>query len=213
MMSLESWGYDKILGHDKVLRVDFIGDSILKVSHENGREFKITVISSERVNLDSLRNVDLADIDFILNIQIDAYINGDVFELGNSAGFSIGTLGDVYRALNNGFMANYLDAEMSFVIRGLSQHRKITELKRLDNRRFLISRNSLPSVTILVLNDYDFTAYRVRRSIDFFGQVDAIVASNPNCRRTQQCMSAASSTGIKIMDWRELMSNLNKQWN
>lgn len=212
-MSLASWSKDKILDHEKVLDVNLIDSSMLNVSHENGNEFKIAVISSARVNLDSLRNINIADIDFILNIKKDAYITGDVFDLGDSAGFSIGTLGDVYRALNNGFMANYLDAEMSFVIRGLEQHRKVTELKRLDNRRFLISRDSLPSVTILVLNDYDFTAEAVRHGIDVFGEFDAILTSNPNCRRTGNCMSAASSAGIKIMDWEELMGNLNRRWN
>jgi hypothetical protein len=212
-MSLASWSKDKILDHEKVLDVNLIDSSMLNVSHENGSEFKIAVISSERVNLDSLRNINIADIDFILNIKKDAYITGDVFDLGDSAGFSIGTLGDVYRALNNGFMANYLDAEMSFVIRGLGQHRKVTELKRLDNRRFLISRDSLPSVTILVLNDYDFTAEAVRHGIDVFGEFDAILTSNPNCRRTGNCMGAASSAGIKIMDWGELMGNLNRRWN
>lgn len=212
-MSLASWSKDKILDHEKVLDVNLIDSSILNVSHDNGSEFKIAVISSERVNLDSLRNINIADIDFILNIKKDAYITGEVFDLGDSAGFSIGTLGDVYRALNNGFMANYLDAEMSFVIRGLEQHRKVTELKRLDNRRFLISRDSLPSVTILVLNDYDFTAEAVRHGIDVFGEFDAILTSNPNCRRTGNCMGAASSAGIKIMDWGELMGNLNRRWN
>lgn len=212
-MSLASWSKDKILDHEKVLDIDLIDGLILSVSHENGCEFKIAVISSERVNLDSLRNINIADIDFILNIKKDAYISGDVFDLGDSAGFSIGTLGDVYRALNDGFMANYLDAEMSFVIRGLNQHRKVTELKRLDNRRFLISRGSLPSVTILVLNDYDFTAEAVRHGIDVFGEFDAILTSNPNCRRTGNCMGAASSAGIKIMDWGELMDNLNRRWN
>lgn len=212
-MSLASWSKDKILDHEKVLDVNLIDSSMLNVSHENGSEFKIAVISSERVNLDSLRNINIADIDFILNIKKDAYITGDVFDLGDSAGFSIGTLGDVYRALNNGFMANYLDAEMSFVIRGLGQHRKVTELKRLDNRRFLISRDSLPSVTILVLNDYDFTAEGVRHGIDVFGEFDAILTSNPNCRRTGNCMGAASSAGIKIIDWGELMGNLNRRWN
>lgn len=212
-MSLASWSKDKILDHEKVLDVNLIDSSMLNVSHENGSEFKIAVISSERVNLDSLRNINIADIDFILDIKKDVYITGDVFDLGDSAGFSIGTLGDVYRALNNGFMANYLDAEMSFVIRGLGQHRKVTELKRLDNRRFLISRDSLPSVTILVLNDYDFTAEAVRHGIDVFGEFDAILTSNPNCRRTGNCMGAASSAGIKIMDWGELMGNLNRRWN
>lgn len=212
-MSLASWSMDKVLAHEKVLNVDIIGSSTLNVSHENGSEFKIAVISSERVDLDSLSNIDVANTDFILNIKKDAYITGDVFELGDSAGFSIGTLGDVYRALNEGFMANYLDAEMSFVIRGLSQHSKVAELKRLDNRRFLISRNSLPSVKILVLNDYDFTAEAVRHGIDVFGDFEAILTSNPNCRRTGNCMGAASSAGIKIMDWKELMGNLNKRWN
>ncbi len=68
-MSLASWSMDKVLDHEKVLTVDIIGSSTLNVSHENGSEFKIAVISSEKVNLESLSNIDVANTDFILNIK------------------------------------------------------------------------------------------------------------------------------------------------
>ena len=212
-MSLASWCMNKLLQHEKVQNIDIIDGDTLHVTHQDNNVFIIAIISLDNITLDSLNGIDVTNIDFILNIKKDAYVCGNIFELGNSAGFSIGVLGDVYRALNDGYMANYLDPEMSFVIRGLSQHSKVTELKRLDNRRFLITRNLLPPVTILVLNDYDLTAEAVRHGIDVFGEFGAILTSNPNCRRSSNCKGAASSAGIKILDWGELMGSLNRRWN
>ncbi|TDM51403.1 hypothetical protein [Aliivibrio fischeri] len=210
-MSLSRWCEERFLGHDKVESIEII-ESLLRITHENGHIFNVACISEDRTTLDSLSGIDVDNIDFLLNIKKDAYIVGDVYALANSAGFGIGGLGDAFRALALGGMAGYLDAEMEFVIPGLRQHSRVNNIQRLDNRRFYIERDGLPPVIILVLNDYDLTSASVRNGITTFGEFQAILTSNPNCRRSTSSQTAADSAGIKLLSWGELMGDLNRVW-
>ncbi|MDC5754731.1 hypothetical protein OPW41_13180 [Vibrio europaeus] len=211
-MSLNSWCIEKLSGHDKVESVVDLGDSLLQITNVKGDDFIVLVKSEERSTLESVSEVDIEQLDFLLNIKKDAYIEGQLLELSSSAGFAVGGLGDIFSALNDRGISNYVSAEMSFIIRGLSQHTRVTGLERLDNRRFRIQRAGLDSVTILALNDYDFTAESVRSGIEKYGEFDAILTSNPNCRRTGNCEMAAESAGVRIFSWGELLGQLNRAW-
>lgn len=210
-MSLIRWCEERFLEHDKVESVDII-NGLLRITHENGTVFHVACISEERTSLESLSAIDVDSIDFLLNIKKDVYISGDVYALAKSASFGIGGLGDAFRALALGGMAGYLDAEMEFVIPGLRQHSRVVNIQRLDNRRFYIEREGLPPVTILVLNDYDLTAASVRNGITTFGDFQAILTSNPNCRRSTSSQTAADSAGKRLLSWGELMGDLNRDW-
>lgn len=212
-MSLSSWCLSKISEHDKVESTRLTNNEIINITHKNGNNFNVAAVSTEHMTLETIGTIDITNLDFLLNIKTDAYTDGNVYALAKSATFGIGGLGDVYRALNQGVMATYLDPEMKFIIRGLHQHRCVLKIERLDNRRFYIERNGLNSVTILALNDYDLTGESVRHGIEVFKKFDAILTSNPNCRRSNSSETAAYNTGVKILSWGQLMGQLNRNWS
>ncbi|OEE57651.1 hypothetical protein [Vibrio splendidus] len=211
-MSLNNWCIEKLSNHDKVDSVVELTNELIKITNVNGGEFIVLVKSEERSTIESVSGVDVGKIDFLLNIKKEAYIDGQLLQLGSSAGFAVGGLGDLFSALNDRDISTYISAEMSFIIRGLSQHTKVTGLERLDNRRFRVQRAGLDSVTILALNDYDFTAESVRSGIEKYVEFDAILTSNPNCRRTGNCEMVAESAGVRILSWGELLGQLNRAW-
>lgn len=213
-MSLTDWCAEKIEDHDKVEEVN-IADNLINVVHisDVGMQVsKVAVISVEHMDLESLGTIPVEDVDFVLNIKKNPYIEGTVFSLAESAGFAVGGVGDIFRALNDGNLACYQNPEMRFVIRGLTQHTRVQEIERLDDRRFLIHRISLPNITVLVLNDYDLTAEAVRRGIEVYGEFDCILTSNPNCRKSPSSETAASSAGKSIYNWAELLGALSRPW-
>ncbi|CAJ1853169.1 hypothetical protein [Aeromonas jandaei] len=211
-MSLNSWCIEKLNNHDKVEHVEEIDANLLKITNHRGDEFIVFTKSEDRSTLDSVAGIDVERLDFFLNIKKDAYIDGQLLALASRAQFAVGGLSDIYSALNNRNISDYISAEISFIIRGLEQHNRVTSVDRLDNRRFRIQRAGLNSVIVLALNDYDFSAESVRSGIDKYGEFDAILTSNPNCRRTGNCEMAAASAGVRILSWRELLGQLNRVW-
>ncbi|WP_421183536.1 hypothetical protein [Aeromonas enteropelogenes] len=211
-MNLNSWCIEKLNNHDKVERVEEVGDNLLKITNNRGDEFIVFTKSEDRSTLDSVAGIDVEQLDFFLNIKKDAYIDGQLLALASNAQFAVGGLSDIYSALNVRNISDYISAEISFIIRGLEQHTRVTSVERLDNRRFRIQRVGLNSVVVLALNDYDFSAESVRSGIDKYGEFDAILTSNPNCRRTGNCEMAAASAGVRILSWRELLGQLNRVW-
>lgn len=211
-MSLNSWCLEKLNNHDKVESVEEVGENLLKVINDKGDEFIIFTKSEDHSTIESVAGVDVERLDFLLNIKKDAYIDGQLLQLATSAQFGIGGLADIFSALNGRTISAYISSEMSFIMRGLLQHTRVIDLERLDNRRFRIERVGLDSVVILALNDYDFTADSVRSGIEKYGEFDAILTSNPNCRRTGNCQMAAYSASVKILSWGELLGQLNRAW-
>ncbi|MCD9526948.1 hypothetical protein [Photobacterium carnosum] len=211
-MSLNSWCLEKLNNHDKVKSVEEVGDNLLKVINDKDDEFIIFTKSEDRSTIESVAGVDVERLDFLLNIKKDAYVDGQLLQLASSAQFGIGGLSDIFSAFNDRNISCYISSEMYFIIRGLVQHTKVINFERLDNRRFRIDRVGLDSVVILALNDYDFTADSVRSGIEKYGSFEAILTSNPNCRRTGNCQMAADSAGIKILSWGELLGQLNRAW-
>lgn len=211
-MRLNSWCIEKLNNHDKVECVEEVGNNLLKITNDRGDEFIVFTKSEDRSTLDSVAGIDVEQLDFFLNIKKDAYIDGRLLALASNAQFAVGGLSDIYSALNGRNISGYISAEMSFIIRGLEQHTRVTGLERLDNRRFRIHRVGLNSVVVLALNDYDFSAESVRSGIDKYGEFDAILTSNPNCRRTGHCEMAAASAGVRILSWGELLGQLNRAW-
>lgn len=211
-MSLNSWCIEKLNNHDKVEFVEEVRDNLLKITNDKGDEFLVYAKSEDRSTIESVEGVDVDELDFLLNIKKDAYVDRQLLDLASSARFAVGGLGDIFSALNSRNISDYISSEISFIIRGLQQHIRVTGLERLDNRRFRIQREVLDSVVVLALNDYDLSADSVRSGIEKYGEFDAILTSNPNCRRTGNCEMAAASAGVRILSWGEMLGQLNRAW-
>lgn len=212
-MSLNSWCFEKLESHDQVRTLEEIGDSLYKIMTIEGREFTIFSKSEKISSVNSVAGVDLGNLDFFLNITKEAYIDGELVKLASRLNFGIGDLSDLFSALNREDISNYITQDIEYVMENLPQHTRVTNLERLDYRRFKIHRLNLPSVIILVLNDYELTADVVRSGIRKYGKFDAILSSNPNCQPlTTVCQTVVSSAGLQVFSWKELFGHLNKTW-
>lgn len=212
-MSLNTWCFNKLESHDKVSMLEEVSASLYKVTTAEGQEFIVFAKSEETSSVSSVTGVDLSNLDFFLNIAKQAYIDGGLVQLASNFSFGIGDLSDLLRALNRDNISNYVTQDIEYVMENLPQHTQVINLERLDYRRFKIHRLNLPSVTILVLNDYELTVDAVRSGIRKYGKFDAILSSNPNRRPlTTTCQTAVNSARLQVFSWRELFGHLNKTW-
>jgi hypothetical protein len=208
------WVQDKIKNHNKISSIELISSNSLFVINNNGNRYRIATMSRKQIYSKDLEDIlGRQNVDFVLNVFKEPLISGDALKFAEDKNFAIGGLGDLVRALNDYDISTYINPEVAFILRGLRQHTKVTNVARLDNRRYQIERIELSTIIILALNDYDLTAESVRGAIDKFSNFDAILTSNPNCRRSSNSIMAAKSAGVKILSWGELMGDLHRRWN
>lgn len=204
---------ESIEKHDQVSSVNVETDNVINIQRKEGVPLKVAAISSKVTSSAIvLEVVKEHSFEFLLNIPKDAYTVGEIFEYLDSKQISYGGLGDLYRVLSENENWPYQPKEVSFIIRGLEQHSKVSSVKRLDDRRYSITRKNLPSVIVVALNDYDFNTESVRNGKQVYKTFDAILASNPNARITGAAASVAESLGIKIYTWGQLLGALNNIW-
>jgi len=172
-------------------------------------------MSADRVDEESVAAllVDKGDIDFVVNIPKAAYVVGNTYAFAEERNFGFGGLGDLFGALKSESPRKYVSREFEFVLRSLRQHRIVSQVTRLDDRRLLVQRKGLDPVSVLVLNDYELTAEHVRHGIERYGQFQAIVRSNPNSRVTHAAATAADESGVRIFSWKEFLGYVNQKWN
>lgn len=212
-MSLNDWCLEKLKSHDQVRMLEVVSDSLYKITTVKGQELNVFSKSEKSSSANSVAGVDLGNLDFFLNIVKEAYIDGELVELASTFNFGIGDLSDLFSALNKGNVSNYITQDIEYVMKNLPQHNRLTNLERLDYRRFKIHRLDLPSIIVLVLNDYELTADVLRSGIRKYGKFDAILSSNPNRRElTTTAQTVISNAGLQVFSWRELFGHLNKTW-
>jgi len=208
------WVADKIAKHDNVASVTILAPNKIHVRRKKWDDVTIAAMSAHRVDAGLVQSLlsNAGDIDFVVNIPKAAYVLGNTYELTAERNFAFGGFGDLLSALNSESPRTYVNSEFSFVLRSLRQHSKVWRVTRLDDRRLLVERNSLDSVVVLVLNDYELTADHVRNGIERYGKFQAIVCSNPNSRVTTAASLAADESHIRIVNWKEFLQQLNREW-
>ncbi|WP_433630182.1 hypothetical protein [Chryseobacterium cucumeris] len=187
--------------------------TILIIEKKNRCEsLSISIISSNQPSLDDIINITgKYNTDFILTKK-DTLINGEILEFLEKKEKIIGSYGDVFRIMNQEYNFPYLPPEVRFILRNLKQHTKIRNIRRLDNKRYLISRHGLEDVTVIALYDYDLAVEAVRSAVDVYGKFDAIFKGNPNGRISKNAYELANSMNIKVLMWGELLGELNRKW-
>ena len=209
-----AWVAKKIAAHTEVASVTIGGEHLLHIQRRKFQPVIIGTISVDRLTVDELNHVRAlfsSDIDFLVNIQREALVDGPVLEVVEDR-FGLGEYKDLLRALNEEGLRSYQNPEVSFILRGLSQHSRVSGIDRLNNRLYLVHRRILKSVTVLALNDYEITADVVRAGIATFGKGSVILTSNPNARVTSGGNDAAIACETTILSWKELLGDLHKQW-
>ncbi|MDR6548140.1 hypothetical protein J2810_004227 [Chryseobacterium rhizosphaerae] len=187
--------------------------TILTIVRKNRDEsLTISSVSSTHPSLDDIIDITKKyNTDFIL-VKKDSIINGDILEFLEKKEKTIGSYGDVFRIMNQEDNFPYLPPEIKFILRNLKQHTKVRHIKRLDTKRYLISRYGLEDVTVIALYDYDLGVEAIRSAIDIYRDFDAIFKGNPNGRISEDAYKLANSMKIKTLMWGELLSELNKKW-
>lgn len=205
------WIADKIANHDYVIRTERISPNQVLAWRQHGDVIRIATLSLPKVTASDVLEVIAGDdvVDFVVNIPKDADIAANVYELAEQIGFGFGGYSDLLRALQHDSPKSYEQPDIAYFLRAVGQHRKVASVVRLDGRLFLIRVQDGRHLKVLVLNDYEFVAERIRSVRERYGLFDGILSSNPNCRSTAKCQGVLSELGIGIWDLRELFILLN----
>lgn len=208
------WIIEKLKDDDKIQSMDIISENLLKVYRKNGSELSVTKTTLSQFNVSDVKAIlNNQNADFILHTSKEPFINGDVFDYLNSKRIVIGGFGDLMRTVSQDNNWPYLPPDVHFITRGLGQHTKVSKVRRLDNKRYEISRHLLETVIIIALNDYDLGIESIRSAVDEFDKFDAVLKSNPNGSITSSAIKLADDREIKVFKWGELMGKLNLKWN
>lgn len=211
MDSTTKWIYSKIEKDSSITKIVELSDNHLLISRKKGPDFDVLIISTKEVLIDIISSiVKITKPNFILNVPKDFYADGESLDFVKTNKIILGGLGDFYRFVNLEYNWPYESPEVGFIMRGLSQHTKVQSIKRLDSRRYEVTKHSLSTVVVLAINDYDFSLDSVRHGKERFKEFDVIVTSNPNAQITTEAFEFAKSLHIEILRWGELLGHLNK---
>jgi hypothetical protein len=210
-----SWLVTQLEKHDAVATVAATSSNRVRVTRDLGDEYEVATMALMDVKESDLLDILTLEVGvgFVTNISKNAYYHGGALKLAENRHIILGDLGDLFRALGSPNPKSYINPDVKFILRGLTQHSRISCVKRLDDRRYQLERLGLDSVIVLALHDYDLSADSLRNGLEKYGHCDAILAANPNCRPTTLAGVAASAAGIEIYRWAELLGALNKSWN
>lgn len=212
-MSPFNWIIETLESNKKVESTTIISDTLLNISRTDGPPLSVTKTSLDSFTVADINKIlDIQDAEFILHTLKEPYINGSVFDFLDSKQKILGGFGDLIRVVNKGNNWPYLPPDVHFIIRGLKQHTKVSNVRRLDNKRYEISRQGLESVIIIALNDYDLGIESIRAAVDEYDTFDAVFKSNPNGSITSSAVELTNSREIKVLKWGELLSKLNIKW-
>jgi len=206
-----AWSCEKLISNDKVLQAVPSSDNLIQLTIKEYKPTITVATMSEKRLIMSNRpsSCSESDVDFLLNIPKDAFIDGDVLEFAANAPFGVGGLGDLYTAINEKDFRGYIPKEVRFILRGLDQHSAVNHVIRANSRSYIISRHAAKPLRVLALNEYDLTADALRSGIETYGECNFVLASNPNCRLSSAATEAARHAGTGILMWRQLLGALN----
>jgi len=209
-----NWIIEKLGDNDKIKSTMVDNDGLLHIERVEGVPLRVINSPLEIFTYKDIKPLaDINNVDFILHTFKEPYVNGDVFEYLGIKRKVLGGYGDLFRVLGQEFNYPYLPPEVKFIIRGLAQHTKVSNVRRLDDRRYEISRHGLETVIIVSLNDYDLGVESIRNAVDKYRTFDAVLKSNPNGRISTSALELSDSREIKVFKWGELLGKLNQKWN
>ncbi|SDG43730.1 hypothetical protein SAMN04487996_118192 [Dyadobacter soli] len=208
------WLTEKLSDKENFSSVKIDDCGIMNISRIEGPKLRLIGSSLEIFTLNDVVNLaDLDHIDFILHVHKDPFIYGEVFEYLDSKRKVVGGYGDVFRIVERHHNWPYLPKDVQFIKRGLEQHDKVKNVRRLDTKRYEVSRYGLETVTIVAVDDYDIVAESIRSTLDKYKKFDAVFKANPYGKISSSAYNLARNLNIKVLRWSELLGQLNNKWN
>lgn len=206
-----SWVAEKTRGMEGVEDVVISGRFSFKVTRADLPPFVAGVISSSSVTANHvLEALDAPpEIEILVNIPRESIWTGEAIRLAEIHQIAFGGIGDLMRAVRSEDVRQYVRPEFGFVERGLQQHSCVRSYIREADRVYLIHRYGLPDLTIVMLNEYEFTADHLRVARERYGRFDMILLNNPNGSATTGANELGRTLGIGIFKWGQFLGRLN----
>jgi hypothetical protein len=196
-----------------VSEVEVLSDQVLRVSRSKYDPFVAGIISVKCVEADAVRPLvkSKLGVEIIANVPKESCWTGGALRLARDNNVATGAYGDLLRVINLQDVRAFQPKETEFVERGLRQHDRISSFERVYDRIYRISRNGLPDLTVVMLNEYELTADHLRTARDRYGQFSVAVITDPNGSVTSSAAEAAQTMGVEILKWGPFFGRLNKK--
>lgn len=207
------WVASNLRKAQRVGKVEVLSDQVLRVSRSKYTPFVAGIVSTKCVDADSVRALvqSKLEVEIIANVPRESYWTGGALRLAHNNNIATGGYGDLLRVINLQDVRAFQPKETEFVERGLRQHHRIATFERVHDRLYRISRDGLPDVTVVMLNEYELTADHLRAARDRYGQFSIAVITDPNGRATSSAEEAARSMDVEILNWGPFFGRLNKK--
>lgn len=207
------WVADNLREAEHVTNVEILSEQVLRLSRDKHAPYVAGIVLVKCVKVDDIMPLVESEfgVEIIANVPKESYWTGQAIALAQVHGIAIGGYGDLLRVIEVEDVRAFQQKETAFIERGLRQHNRIARFDRLHDRLYLIHRNSLPDVTVAMLNEYELTADHLRTARDRYGNFSLAVITDPNGRATSAANEAAQAMGIEILKWGAFFGRLNKQ--
>ena len=194
-----------------VTKVEILSEQVLRVSRDKYAPYVAGVVSVNCVKTDTILPLIKSNfqIEIIANIPKESYWTGEALLVAKAHNIAVGSYGDLLRVINTGNVRAFQQKETAFIDRGLRQHDRISGFERMHDRLYLIHRNSLPDITVVMLNEYELTANHLRTARDRYGKFSLAVITNPNGRATSSAKEAGQTMGVEILNWKAFFGRIN----
>ncbi|MFA7295562.1 MAG: hypothetical protein WC211_00065 [Dehalococcoidia bacterium] len=206
------WAAQRLKEHSEVRAVEVLAPQVLRITRTQLRPVVVSTIASARVEASTVNALlgTRQDIEFIANIPRESLWTGDAIQAAIRHRAAWGSFRDLFSATADENPNKWENREFAFFERVLRQHDRVTNVEREFDRKYVVRREALPSVSVVLLNEYDLTADHVRTARDRYGRFDIVFHSNPNGGITSDATDAAESLGAHVYMLSDLLRQLNR---
>jgi hypothetical protein len=207
------WAAKRLERDRNVQKVEIVAPQVLRVIGTEEAPFCAATIASEQVEPSDFEHLldEFTEIKFVTNVPKESFWTGQGIRFAEARSVGWGGFGDLLKALTLRDPSAYVKNEFEFVERGLIHHTHVSSLERVHDRKYVVKRRGLPTLTVVIWNEYELTSDHVRTARERYGAFNAILITNPNGGPTSSAVGAADSMGASVYLWGQFMGRLRKR--
>ena len=207
---LTHWLARRLESLDNVKLASALEPQVLEVERKKYADTVVGVVSAARVTRDTIAGLveKPHDLEFIVNVPKEGFWTGEALDFAESRGSAAGGVSELYSAMNARSVSAFTPPEYAFFKRIMGQHSNVSGIERFADRKYIVETLDGRNVAVVLLNEYELSADRVRTAREWYWPFNAILATNPNGRPTSEADDAASSMGVRIFKLRQFMGML-----
>ncbi len=206
------WVAQKLRSRPGVTGVDIAEPQILLVHRSGHPPFYLGIVATACVEKSTLEPIldSKLDAELIINVPKEAIWTGEAIKAAKNANAAFGGMKELHSAMWDESPRLFVDKEIAFVERALSQHSLVTGIERVHDRKYRIQRKRGGDFTVVLINEYEVTADHVRTAQSRYGDFDAVLITNGYGTATTNAKNAAASMGAEVFKIGELFSRLHR---